>query len=282
MLRSTLALLFLLTAVPVWAQDLVPAPKIKFPTVSVPVVPRPTPVATDADKLEDGVIYVIESDVEFFILTSPADKLTITYETGPLKIRGKFIDGTGVETRTLSSKFMAIIDPVVGATGRVELFAIPKGVQDPSSIVRRIVELGHAPQPPPDVDPQPDPVPEPEPEPAPTPAPTGFRVLFIYETSQNLTRDQMLILYSSKISDFLNDKTVKSSSGHPEWRRWDKDIKISSKESDTLKALWDSVIPKVGKLPQMVIAVNGRAEIYDLPANEEATLELLRRKAEGK
>jgi len=116
--------------------------------------------------LTAGHWYVVQSEAEFFLIASPAKLVVIQYEQGPLRIKGLFSDGEGqVETRTYSSKFLAIVDAAAGQSGKVELIAIPAGVNDEGSITRRLVDIGVAPQPPPGPgpDPQPDPTPDPEP-----------------------------------------------------------------------------------------------------------------------
>lgn len=258
------------------------APTIVFPVLPTPdVLPvAPTPPA-DPDAvptLSYGQIYVVQSDANFALRASPKHLVDITYAPGPITVRGIFADGSGkVETRTFKSKYVAFVDAKDKASGRVELTAIPFGFTDESAITDQLIDIGAGPRPPPDPGPAPiDPVVPPP------PAPTGFRVMFIYETTDKLTREQLNILHSTQITAYLNEKCVKGADGRAEWRKWDKDVSISPKESPTMVELWNSVKPKLGKLPQLVIAVNGAATVMDVPATEAETLAKIKAKAEGK
>lgn len=124
----------------------------QFPT-QLPTVPIDPPTPQDVTEtipvLTARQWYIVQSDSEFFLLASPADRVVIQYEVGPLRIRGVFADGTGQpETRTYASKFLALVDAVENKQGRVELIAIPAGVTDAASITRRQIDIGRAPTPP--------------------------------------------------------------------------------------------------------------------------------------
>lgn len=248
-----------------WPLDSAP-PAIKFPNLPVASIPQ----TSDAvPVLEFEQLYVVESDAEFFLLASPKGLVRITYDDGPMKIRAKFADGSAeLETRTYESRYIATVEASKGASGRVELIAIPAGVQDEGSIARRLIDIGVGPQPPPDPEPKP---------PGPSPAPAGFRVLMVYESSAKLTQEQRNILNSTAITGYLNAHCVKHPKlGTPEWRKWDKDIEVSPKESETMRKLWEETKPKLGELPQILIVVNGKGQLYPLPETEAETLKLLK------
>lgn len=146
------------------------ATPFKFPATRTPAAP-PATSPGEALTLAADALYVIPSDEPFLLLASSptlaTSPVTITREAGPLRIRGKFLDGDGkVETRTYTAKHIAIVEPVKDATGRVELIHIPVGATDEKSAVRQLVDLGHAPQPPP---PHVEPAPPPKPQPPPVP-----------------------------------------------------------------------------------------------------------------
>jgi hypothetical protein len=135
------------------AGDPVPTPPaaIQFPK-SVSVAPV-APAVGSVPVLTPGQFYVVTSDVEFFLLASPAEKVVVTYEQGPLKLRGVFADGSGrIETRTYQAAWLAIVDAAEGVSGRVELVAVPKGVATEVDITRQLIDIGVAPQPPPKPD----------------------------------------------------------------------------------------------------------------------------------
>lgn len=281
MLRSFL--LFVLLAVPAFGQpdaETVPVtpapPRIIFPLLppaSDPVPIPPVPADPEAvPKLAYGQIYVVQSDTPFVLLASPQKLVAIDPQPGPITVRGVFADGNGkVETRTFKAAHVAFVDAVEKAAGRVELIAIPVGLQNESDITRQLLDI-MGPRPPPG----PTPIPDVNP-----PAPTGFRVLFIYNTTANLTREQYNTLFSTKIVEYLNSHCVKGGPQNlPEWRKWSPTITITDQESKTMRDLWNSVdhAKIADKLPQIVIAVNGEAQTFPLPATEADTLALLRSK----
>jgi len=247
------------------ADDVTPIPakaKVTFPGVA----PIAAPVLPDAvSVLEPSSLFVVTSDEPFVLLASPSRLVTITTDTGPIKIRAVFADGSKkLETRTYSAKHIAIVE--ASAEGRVELLAIPNGFTDESDITRRLVDCVKAGQPPPDVDPVDPPI----------PAPAGVRVLMIFETSANNSREAMGAIYSPKVKEWL-DKNCAKNGTQPEWRRFDPDIVLSANESPEIKSLWDAVKPKATSPPQVAIAVGGNVDVH--PITTEADLLALLEKA---
>lgn len=177
--------------------------------------PKPVPSATT---LGAESLYVVQSDAPFLLFASPSGLVSVTREAGPLRVRGKFIDGGGrVETRTLTGKHIAIIEAT--GTGKVELIAVAVGSADEKEATRRAIEVdsGKGPQPPPDVIPEPKPKPPVvDPEPKPKPAPKGpYFFVTVSETSARTPAE----------SKVLNDVAYWQSlrkSGH-DFRHYDKD-----------------------------------------------------------
>lgn len=131
------------------------------------------------------------------------------------------------------------------------------------------IVIGSAPGP----DPQPDPGPDPK------PIPVGDkRVLLVYESTQNLTRAQINVLYSPKVTEWLNSNTKEGKEG---WRRWDKDVNTEH-ETDLFKQLWSDAKPNLGTLPVIVLVNGTKGRVYPLPENEASALELLSKWASGK
>lgn len=142
------------------------APDIRFPVAPVPA-PSPAPVA-DLSTLSGEQLYVIDSDAPLIVLASPAGLVRVTEDTGPLKIRGRFVDGGGkVETRTFKGKHLFTVEAV--GTGRVELLVVPVGATKEADVIRKTLDVdAQNPIPPPKpVPPKPEP-PKPDP-PAPAP-----------------------------------------------------------------------------------------------------------------
>lgn len=156
-------------------------------------------------------------------------------------------------------------------THRIVVWTIGEGREGSAELV---IDAGGTPAPP--VPPGPEPIP-PKPEPPVPPIPvTGFRVLIIYESSQAHTKEQLNILNSTQIVEYLNRKTVKDGT-LPGFRKWDKDISVFRESSANMKLLFEAVKPKLTSFPALVIAVDKNATVYPLPATEQETLELLKR-----
>ena len=266
----------------------------RFPTVSIPVVPTPVPIPApppvqdaplDSPVLSPGEIYIIESDFPFFVLEFPLDSVKITPETGPLKVAGAFFGGNGkFERRTIDAKYVAFIDPITPDVV-VNLAAIREGDSTRENTIRTSIRTGKGSRPPPG--PVVPVVPIPDPVNPPIPTATGFRVIFVYEVMAANTREMLNTLHSTQITAFLNQNCTKGPDGKtPEWRRWDKDIKLAANETPAIAGLWNSIQPELAKVdiaktPQIAIAVNGVAKVYDIPPTEALTLDLLKREFAG-
>lgn len=103
--------------------------------------------------LSPDVFCVISSDSPVIVLSSPPGLLKAgDPETGPVKIRGRFIEQPDkVQTKTFSKKYVYQVEPI--QSGRAEMIAIPMGVQAEKDIGRRVLEVAAA-------GPAPDPVPD--------------------------------------------------------------------------------------------------------------------------
>lgn len=132
-------------------------PPIRLPMSVTPLVPAAV------TELKEECWFVIEADIPCIVLASRNGFVSITQEKGPLRLRGKFADGSGkVETRSYDAKGLWIIEAL--APGEVELLIVPNGAVDESVVIRRTLVVGG-------LGPRPPPKPEPEPKPDPTPVP---------------------------------------------------------------------------------------------------------------
>ena len=145
-----------------------------------------------------------------------------------------------------------------------------------------IVKCLNAPQPPPQtvdvkpVDVKPvdiKPVVEP---PKPVPASSDLRVVIVFESSQNHSREQLNILSSTAIVEALDRKCVQDA-GIPSWRRWDKDKSTDSEQSAAMKALWSKVLPEAKSigLPAIAVACGADVRVRQLPTKESEVLAML-------
>lgn len=249
-------------------------PSIRLPlSKSHPVEP------TAVSELDSTQLFVLQSDSACRVLASRAGHLKITPATGPLSVFALFVDPTTPgepELRTYEAKFLWLIR--AGTPGETELIIAPREslVSDDSDVIRRtLVVSGIGPRPPPGPTP-PGPFPPLPPwPPAPVDPVVGLRVMMVYESAQNHTREQLNILNSTAITTRLNEVTTKGANGVAGWRRWDVHTDSSKDADPIIRELWSSVKPKLGKLPQLVIARGSNVTVQDLPATEALTLETI-------
>lgn len=252
------------------ADAAVPRPTNPFPQVTpvVPVpVPPPVPVPDTTGVIDQDLIYAVQSDEKFILLASPATSVIVSRDEGPIRVRGVFAGGSGhIETKVLTGKYIAFVEPAPAATGKAELLFIPTGVTDESKILRTMVKIGVGPQPPPT-----------PPGPTPIPVPTGFRVIVAYPAGTAMTPAQMTVINSTAVREYLRRKCVKDGDTS-EYRFWDREVTVTDKESKTMRDLWAASKDKLGSGPQIIIAVDGVGQVFDLPATEAETLTLLKSK----
>lgn len=162
---------------------------------------------SSSQKLTIDLNFVVDSDVPVMVLCSPDGIVKITKESGPLKIRGKFIDDpTKTVTKTFSGKYIFSVE--AAKTGKCEIIVIP-GIDDETKVIRRTlnVEAGEAPRPPPTPV---DPVIPPDPVPVPTTntgliAGDGLRVLITYDALKqaSYTQGQRAAISGKTVRDYL-------------------------------------------------------------------------------
>jgi len=106
--------------------------------------PKPPPQESEsAPKAEISQLcseewYVIQSDEPILVLSSPRDAVSIEHIQGVAILRGRFVDGDGVETRKIEGSHNYILSPnVVGSS--VEILVIK--TLDQGSVFRRTLEL---------------------------------------------------------------------------------------------------------------------------------------------
>ncbi len=234
-----------------------------WPVAPAPVVvPKdmPGPIAT----LSAGDWFVVQSDEDVQLLASPPGVVSITAEAGPIRIRGKFADSKGVETRVYGKKQVFIVERLldenkVPVPGTVELLLVPRG-----KVERRLVDDGSGPRPPPDPGPKPRPKP---PEPV-----SSFRVFIVFESATTLTTAQKAVVTGVKVEEWLDKNCTGGANG---WRRRDKD---SPGETDReMAALWKAIQLEITAVPCVAVEVNKSVEIIPLGATPDEMIATLKK-----
>lgn len=269
-----LCLFLMLWAIPLCAGDTPPvvAPGIRLPAlpaaaVATPPAVEPEPVSPSAPtihKLTNDNLYVFDSDVDVIVTSSPLGLVDVKSEDGPLRIRGRFVDNANISTRTFKGKRVFIVEPV--KSGRVELIVIPNTAKVESDLIRRTIDVdtGVAPEPKPPGPKPPDPIPVPTKE---------LRVLFVYESGANLSRNELNVLNSLEVKKYLETHCVKDGPTYG-YRFWDKDID-ATKDLPVWRDIWTATKPSITKLPVVVIFSGAEGKHYPLPATEKELLDLL-------
>lgn len=125
---------------------------IRLPDPIIVPDKMPPPVVVDpVTRLNGDEIYVVDSDTPCIVLVSPAGVVAVSEESGPIRIRGKFVGGTGqVESKTFRGKQVFLIEGGI-LPGKVEVLVIPQGATKATDIIRRTLSVneGKGPRPPP-------------------------------------------------------------------------------------------------------------------------------------
>lgn len=250
-----------------------PAPDVVLPDVVVPLPPTPPkPPPGTPTQLGAEVFYVIQSNAPAIVLGSPDGLVSVLEETGPIRLRGRFVEDPGkVQTKTFAAKQVYIVEAF--SKGRCELLVVPGGAKTAANVIRRTLDvLGPGPAP---VPPEPGPTP-PGPEP-PAPIPGGeLRVLIVEESADRakLPAAQQAVLFSPRVRDYLNTNCAVGPDGKtPEWRILDKDTDLSGES-----AIWQAVMKRPRQsLPWIVIGYGNTGYEGPLPATVDEMLKLLAR-----
>lgn len=140
-----------LLALPLLAQDPPQPPKfpVRSPELSV------VRVESAAAKLPYNRLLLLDADVPFFVMTFPSGFVTSAVESGPAKIFGWFADGSKPEWKTVSSKFVCVVQ----ATGdaQINLAIILVGAKGPNDTKTIVLDVGNGPGPAPGPGPGPTP-----------------------------------------------------------------------------------------------------------------------------
>lgn len=113
-------------------------------------------------------------------------------------------------------------------------------------------------------------------EPSPIPD-QGFRVLITYSNASkpSLSKDQLAIIDSSDLREWLDSHCIKNAQSVPEWRIWASEIQVNPDQP-----IWQKLMGLERKSEPWIIISTGRSGYSGpLPANEAETIKLLEKYA---
>jgi hypothetical protein len=108
----------------------------------------------------------------------------------------------------------------------------------------------------------------------------GNRMLIVYESGERskYPAEQSLILNSGVLAEYLDETCTKASDGHPEWRIWDKDVKLSDVDGPLVEQVWvDAMKLPRDSLPWLIVTNGTTGFSGALPQSEAETMQLLRK-----
>lgn len=119
--------------------------------------------------------------------------------------------------------------------------------------------------------------PDNRPEPTPVvPEPVkSFRVIFVKESGQTLTGEQVAIPGAKEIRDYLTAKTTQEG-GQVGWREYDPQQQTTN-EQPTMKKLWETAKPSLLPAPCLIVEVNGKAIVMPFPKTVAEAVETLKK-----
>ena len=144
MITMTAILLCLALAAPCSADD-----TIRFPEPPSPEQSESAP--REIGQLSEEEWYVISSDEPILVISSPQDAVSIEYIQDMATLRGRFVDGVGIETRKISGSHNYVLSANI--VGTAEIIVIK--TLDQGAVIRRTLELVKKSDPDPIVDPVP-------------------------------------------------------------------------------------------------------------------------------
>lgn len=236
---------------------------------NAPPAPEPTVEPRIIGTIKPDEWYVVESAIELIALQSPDGLLSIESTSGPIKVRGKFSDGTGkTETREYRSPYVYFI--TAEKTGTTELILVPVGVLDAKEIVRQVLTVsGLGPNPPPAPDPDDPVVPDP---PGPV-TPAKLQIVIIEDPALrgSLPASQIAVMDGSEVRDYTKTHCVLTD-GHPDFRKLSFRQDVSG-QPDWIKNAFAQPRPS---MPFLVVMTPSKIVAGPLPATVDETMTLLK------
>ena len=122
--------------------------------------------------------------------------------------------------------------------------------------------------------PTPGPSPSPSPPPVIDPISTPVRIVVLWESAQDHTREELVVLNSTKLAIALDDRS------NGQWRRWDVSSVRNGIEEETAEwqALWKSLTNTIRdtnlRLP-VLITVGGKTNVHPWPKSVEEAIAIV-------
>jgi hypothetical protein len=188
---------FALSAALVLAGGLAAAQAPPPSPVHWPAPPAPAPVT----ELAADELFVIGIDTPAVVLASPPGIVSVTSESGPVKIRAKFTGGGGkVQCRTYADQQVVTVEPV--AAGTVEILVVWQSSGAPQTD-RRLLRVGG---------PSPAPPSPPTPPPPADPFAAALQAAYAAEADADKAAEvvQLAALYRVAASSTVNDPALAS------------------------------------------------------------------------
>jgi hypothetical protein len=228
------------------------------PPAPVVVQPVPSPPAVDPGpaaeiQLSPDSVYVIGSQKPLMILSTNTEVLQVEHSEGPIRVFARLHGSPRAFWSTFGEPHIYLF--TAGKPGTTTVFFV-SSLEAGSEQRRQFVVSGGGPQPPPGPAPQPQPTPQPKPT-------DGIRIMLIADETDDPAA--LLAISSLTVRQWMDSNCRKSTSGQPEWRRYDRStISVDGEldeDDEVFQKLWAAVRPQLPDGPQAVIAVGTQVDI---------------------
>lgn len=231
------------------------------PPAPVVIQPEPSPPAVDLGpaaeiQLSGDSVYAVGSQQPLLILSTNPEALQVEHSPGPVRVFARLHGSPRAVWSSFGEPHVYLL--TAGKPGTTTVFFVSS--MEAESVVRRtFVVSGGGPQPPPG----PTPTPTPTPQPKPT---DGIRIMLLADETDDPAA--LLAISSLPLRQWMDANCRKSTTGLPEWRRYDRSTISQDGELDeddeVFQKLWSAVRPQLPEGPQAVIAVGTQVDILPI------------------
>ena len=235
---------------------------VALPRASVPTVPvESQPEPSIVDTLAADEWYVIPWAEPLKVIASPDGIVDIEEDAGPLRLRGKFAGGTGLELRTIDAPHIYLI--TARTAGQIELLILQA---DGTLTRQRLTVSGTGPRPPPVVTVGPI---------KPVEPPSGLQVMLLIDQGDPVSA--LAAVNSVPVLQWMDSNTTQTD-GRPGWRRWDRsslsDPDTLATESPTWRKLWADVGSGIPTGPQLVVISGAKVTTRPITSQKQLLQDL--------